>query len=131
MIAPTLLLAATLAQGGLMDMDLDKDGFVSPAEHAEGAGKMFDAMDNDGDGRVGAAEMTASHEKITGKPAAPGELSSEEKIAAIDADTDGVLTAQEHADGAMSMFRAMDTDADGRLSPAEIEAGHAAHLKKP
>ena len=125
----SLLLAAVVADGPA-DPDADGDGFVTPAEHAANARCMFEAMDADRDGRVTAAEMTAAHEKVTGKPAQPGEMGSAEKIAVVDADKDGVLTAKEHADGSASMFGKMDTDGDGRLTPAEIEAGHRAMLGK-
>jgi hypothetical protein len=35
-----------------------------------------------------------------------------------------VLSAQEHEMGAKQMFSRMDSDKDGSLSAAEIEAGH-------
>lgn len=131
---PLLLLAALpfcAVAAGMMDMDADADGFVTPAEHAEGASRMFEAMDADADGRVTAAEMTAAQAKVTGKPAQAGAMSSQDKIAAVDADKDGVLTAKEHADGSVVMFGKMDADRDGRLSKAELEAGHHELQRKP
>lgn len=129
------LLAAALGAGTVFaneanDPDADRDGLVTPQEHADNARRLFETMDGDRDGRVTASEMTAAHEKVTGKPAQPGDLTSAEKIAAIDTDKDGVLTAQEHADGSVSMFGKMDTDKDGKLTRTEIEAGHREMLRK-
>jgi len=111
-------------------MDTNGDGKVSRDEHAAAARKMFATMDANGDGKVTAAEMDAAHKKITGKDPAPGDLSSAEKIKAIDQDHDGVLTAAEHAHGARTMFEKMDTNRDEFLTAAELNAGHAAMLKK-
>jgi Ca2+-binding EF-hand superfamily protein len=44
-------------------MDADGDGKVSPAEHAEGAEKMFKMMDMDGDGAITEADVKAAREK--------------------------------------------------------------------
>ena len=111
-------------------MDANHDGRLSPDEHAAGAKKMFDAMDADKDGKVTAAEMDAAHQKMTGKKAAANDLSSAEKIKAIDKNGDGILTADEHAAGSKAMFDRMDTDKDGFLSEAELAAGHARMLHK-
>lgn len=111
-------------------MDTDHDGKVSAAEHAAGAKMMFGKMDADRDGKVTAAEMTAAQQAITGRPAKKSDMPAAEKIKAIDSDGDGVLTADEHAKGAASMFAKMDTDKDGFLSKQEMAAGHAALMKK-
>jgi len=58
------------------------------------------------------------------------EMSSADKIKAIDSDHDGVLTAEEHAAGSKTMFEKMDTDKDGYLTKAELEAGHAKLMGK-
>jgi hypothetical protein len=120
---------ALAALSGFDAMDGDRDGAVSPREHAEAAGKMFTAMDADGDDKVTAAEMDAAHNKVAGKPASADELSAAEKIKVVDADGDGMLTGEEHRQASRSMFRKMDTDRSGSLSQAEFDAGHAA-LKK-
>jgi hypothetical protein len=76
---------ALAALSGFDDMDVDRDGAVSPLEHAEAAGKMFTAMDADGDDKVTAAEMDAAHNKVAGKPAGPDELSASLSQAEFDA----------------------------------------------
>jgi Ca2+-binding EF-hand superfamily protein len=111
-------------------MDANGDGKVSPDEHAKGARRMFETMDANQDGVVTAEEMSAAHEKITGRPTIKTEMSSAEKIKAVDADGDGRLTDEEHAAGSRKMFDMMDRDKDGYLTEAEVEAGHAKMLKK-
>ncbi|HEY8926083.1 MAG TPA: EF-hand domain-containing protein [Polyangia bacterium] len=117
-------------------MDANGDGKISAQEHADAAKKMFTKMDTNGDGKVTAAEMDAFHEHLMARKmhgdaskephkSEHGEMSSADKIKAIDTDHDGVLTADEHAAGSKSMFEKMDTDHDGFLSKAELEAGHA------
>jgi hypothetical protein len=111
-------------------MDTNADAKLSPDEHAAGARKMFDAMDANKDGTVTSAEMDAAHEKVTGKKATKADMSSAEKIKVVDTNGDGMLTAEEHADGSKRMFEKMDTDKDGFVSQAELAAGHAKMMKK-
>ena len=112
-------------------MDENDDGKISPDEHFAAASQMFDKMDTNTDGQVTAAEMTAAHQRITGKKAQKTELTAAEKIKVLDTDGDGVLTSEEHAAGARSMFDKMDTDKDGYLSKAEFKGGHDKLLRKP
>jgi Ca2+-binding EF-hand superfamily protein len=111
-------------------MDTNRDGKLSPDEHAAGAKKMFDTMDASKDGHVTAAEMDAAHEKVAGQKATRGDLTSAEKIKVIDTNGDGILTADEHAAGSKKMFDKMDTNKDGFLSKAELAAGHEKMLRK-
>jgi Ca2+-binding EF-hand superfamily protein len=118
-------------------MDANGDGRVTAEEHAAGAAKMFKEMDADSDGRVTAKEMDAMHAKMAkehmgkdgDKDAAQAgkygkEKSSAAKIAMMDKDHDGLMSAKEHEAGAKEMFGKMDSDKDGSLSAGEIETGH-------
>lgn len=105
-------------------MDSNGDGKISAEEHEAGAKKMFEKMDANKDGKVTAAEMDAAHEQIAGKSAKP-QMSAADKIKVVDTNHDGVLSAEEHVAGAKMMFDKMDTDKDGFLTKAEVEAGHA------
>jgi hypothetical protein len=123
--AAPLALALSIAKLPLGGMDADHDGALTPAEHAAGAHAMFVTMDADRDGNVTADEMTAAQDAIHRGEAGAGP-GSKEKIAVVDADGDGRVSAAEHARGSERMFARMDRDADGRLTPAEFDAGHAA-----
>ena len=112
-------------------MDTDKDGKVSAAEHAAGAKAMFEKMDANKDGKVTADEMTAAHKAVTGHAARKSDMSSADKIKAVDSDGDGVLTADEHAKASEAVFAKMDADKDGFLTKKEMAAGHAAMMAKP
>jgi Ca2+-binding EF-hand superfamily protein len=57
-------------------------------------------------------------------------MSAADKIKVVDADGDGVLTAEEHRAGSRKMFEQMDTDKDGFVSRAELAAGHARAMPK-
>ncbi len=139
-------------------MDSNGDGMITAAEHAAGAKAMFEEMDANKDGNVTAAEMDAGHgmmrdhaddmhgmkagEKARSEMAMPGKgmsekgmhhdmaMSSAEKIATMDTNGDGMLSAAEHDAGAAAMFRKMDTDGNGSLSRKEMDAGHADMMKK-
>lgn len=122
--------ANTKPSGEIKMMDTNADGKISPDEHAAGAAKMFETMDADKDGKVTASEMSAAHERVTGRKSTAGSMSSAEKIKVIDGDGDGALTAAEHAAGSRTMFERMDVDRDGFVTEAELTAGHAQMLKK-
>lgn len=129
-------------------MDTNGDGMVSASEHAAGARKMFTEMDADRDGRVTAAEMDARHgmKREDRQPRTQGMghgmgqgmahgkehgmggpwMSSADKIASMDTDGDGALSASEHDSGAQARFTQRDTDRNGSLSREEMAAGHAA-----
>ena len=111
-------------------MDTNSDGKVTREEHAAGARAMFEKMDANHDGKVTAAEMDAAHRTIAGGDAGKNELSAAEKIKAVDQDSDGVLTAAEHAQASRAMFDKMDANHDGTLTVEEMATGHAATLKK-
>ncbi len=59
-----------------------------------------------------------------GEQSAP-QMSSAEKIRAIDGNKDGAITAVEHETASRDKFAKMDTNRDGNLTAAELQAGHA------
>ena len=135
-------------------MDTNGDGKVTATEHADGCKQMFTKMDANSDGRVTAAEMDAAHPMMkhhkdqSGAATARNEdghdkenaadksydqdakmrggkmMSSSEKIAKMDTNSDGKLSAAEHAAGAKMMFGKMDKDSDGTLTAQELREGH-------
>lgn len=138
-------------------MDKDGDGKITAVEHAEGAKLMFSKMDSNKDGQVTAQEMDAAHatmkdkdhaaartadaspdmEKMQDKKAydqtgtgkgMPKEMSSAQKIAVMDTNNDGKLSAAEHAAGAKQMFSKMDADHDGTLTAQELREGHRTEM---
>jgi len=139
-------------------MDSNGDGMISAAEHAAGARMMFEQMDADHNGNVSAAEMDAGHAKMkdrdddmhgmkTGEKAKADKamaghdmsghgmdhdrmmMSSADKIAKMDSNGDGMLSASEHEAGAAAMFKDMDSNGDGSLSRQEFDAGHRMMMK--
>jgi hypothetical protein len=104
-------------------MDTNKDGNVSADEYAAGARSMFSSMDTNSDGKVTAAEMDAY--RAMKKDSSEGrQVSSADRIKQIDTNGDGIMSADEHAANARSMFSRMDTNQDGQLTAAELKAGH-------
>jgi hypothetical protein len=108
-------------------MDTNNDGQVSAAEHDAAVAKMFGDMDADKDGFVTSAELDAKHAAM--KTADRGEkhgmdMKSTDKIAKMDKDGDGKLSAAEYGGGAKEMFGKMDTDGNGSLSRTEMDSGH-------
>jgi len=122
--ALALAFGAAAHEDEMQMMDSNKDGMISPAEHAAGARRMFQEMDADHDGKVTAAEMDAMHAQMKPADTSGPSMSSAEKIKTIDKDNDGVLTAAEHEAGSREMFAKMDANGDGSVSADELRAGH-------
>lgn len=111
-------------------MDSNGDGMVSSSEHAAGAKAMFDKLDADRDGFVTATEMDAAHEGMDKRDGMEHEMSSADKIKAIDSDGDGKLSAAEHATGSQNMFARSDASGDGMVDAAEMKAAREAMMTK-
>lgn len=113
-------------------MDANGDGRLTQTEQANGARAMFVKMDVNHDDLVTPDEMDAMQSAAKAL-STPGRmpLTSEQKIAVIDRDGDGKLSAAEHAGGTLMVFDRMDVDVDGYLTVAELRAGHEAMLTAP
>ena len=83
---------------------------------------MFAQCDANKDGSVTAAEMDAAVAAMGEKPGKHDKTSAE-KIAVIDQNGDGKLTATEHVTGSEKMFATMDKNGDGSLSKEECNEG--------
>ena len=75
---------------------------------------------------LGLAVALAATPTLAQETAKPKAMSSAEKIAVIDTDHDGIVTAEEHATGARAMFERMDSNHDGKVTAAEMDAAHEA-----
>jgi Ca2+-binding EF-hand superfamily protein len=105
----------------LQSMDADGDGTITASEQESGSRKMFDQMDADRDGEVTASEMRASVGAASRSSDDASPAGAEARIAAVDRNADGKLTAEEHAAHAREMFGQLDGDKDGSLSQSEMQ----------
>jgi Ca2+-binding EF-hand superfamily protein len=107
-------------------LDADGDGALS-AEESKASEKVFSLIDADGDGLLTQEEMLAAGPppgmQGMGKP--PKDVSPEEaaahRIEKLDSDGDGALSASESR-APEEVFDAIDTNQDGIVSQAELEA---------
>ena len=119
-------------------LDTNKDGLISSAEHAAGAQAMFAKLDVNGDGVVTESEVEAKKDmrpEEKNRDEQKDHISRDEKkhtddkFKMMDRNGDGRVTAEENASAASMMFTAADTNSDGQLSKAELEAAHKAMKK--
>lgn len=103
---------------GFAGHDANRDGFVTSAENAAAADKIFRAIDVNGDGTITAAELNAARVAL-GLVMLPG---SEQLIADADQDNDAKLTLAEWIAQAGKDFAAADTNRDDKLSVIEWNA---------
>ena len=111
-------------RSGFAAMDADGDGKLTAAEHSAAAAAMFGMMDGDSDSMVTTAEMDAAQASLGGS----ANLSSADKIKAVDGNGDGTLSKDEHVRGSQAMFAKMDKDSNDSLSEEEFDAVHKAML---
>jgi len=124
-VAACAISLPAMAGGGdcherLTRMDVEGgNGQISAAEHAAGAQKRFEMMDANHDGKISAAEISASHgaESVAW---AKHPVSAADKIKELDSNHDGVLSEAEYAAGSQKMFNKLDVDGDGFLSADEL-----------
>lgn len=124
-LAGLLLAVAAHAQEKARSMDANGDGMVSAAEHADAARMKFEKMDANKDGFVTAAEMDQSSMAM-GKDQQMRQPATADRIKMMDGDGDGKLSAAEYAAATKKMFDNADTDKNGMISRAEMEASHKA-----
>lgn len=124
-MAGLLLGVAAHAEEKARSMDANGDGMVSASEHADAAKMKFERMDTNKDGFVTAAEMDQSSMAM-GKDHQMRQPPSADKIKMMDSDGDGKLSAAEYASATKKMFDSTDTDKNGSISRAEMEASHKA-----
>jgi hypothetical protein len=123
-------------RGPMAKFDSDSNGAITLAEARAGAAKMFAGADSNRDGRVTAEEMRAFHGKMGGHhrgghgdgkgPKGEGHRGPMH----LDSDGDGALTLAEAQGGIERHFGEIDSNRDGSISAAEIEAAHRAHHKR-
>lgn len=101
-------------------MDANGDDRVSRDEHATAAQRMFADMDLNRDGSVTPIEMDG-RARQNGTLV---DRESAEKVKQIDRNNDGQLTSVEHEIGSSEVFIKMDSDGNGFLSEEEFTAGH-------
>lgn len=112
--------------GGLPPMmsqlDKDKDGKISQAEHKEGMDKLFLEIDTNKDGFITKDEMQAHHKMMREKY--QGTMQERWKLA--DKDGDGLLSKAEAENGDMPRlvddFDKLDKNKDGKLSNDEVKS---------
>jgi Ca2+-binding EF-hand superfamily protein len=106
-------------------IDADKDGKITLAEMEAFRAARFAAADTNGDGNLSAEELVAMH---AAERAARELQRSADMIAKFDTNADGVLSAEElpQPGNATNMFERIDTDKDGAISKAEVDAAKAA-----
>jgi hypothetical protein len=104
--------------------DADGDGTVTQEEIEGGRAERFSAADADGDGALSAEELIAMEEAI-GQEARLARAVA--VVARMDDNGDGLLQVEEleaRTPQIAPLFDELDTDSDGSISLAEMEAGH-------
>lgn len=109
--------------------DADKDGKLTQAELNAYRTAWVKDVDSNGDGLISADELSAMHLKAA---QARIEAQSKEMIANRDMDGDGKLSVVELLTPPLpaKLFERLDTDKDGAISQAELDAMKARGLEK-
>ncbi|MEU4730653.1 EF-hand domain-containing protein [Streptomyces sp. NPDC023588] len=135
---------ATLVMGGLADfwqdlfteLDIDRDGKVTPEEYKQGMTRLYaqggpaydrsfrpmvqailTIVDTDGDGRISPAEFHKAQEAFDTK-LSPAD--AEALFQRIDADGDGTLTVDELMNAVREYYTGTEEDAPGNLLFGEL-----------
>lgn len=109
---------------GLTAADTDKDGKISKAEFEAWRASRMTAIDTDKDGKLSADEIAAARIK---QVEADAKTMAERMVAARDTDGDGKLSVDELMSAPTPAFDKLDTNGDGVVDQAEMQAFRAAH----
>lgn len=113
---------AALAQNALdpfalfASADANGDGAVSKSEFLAARTKVFPQIDRNGDGVLTADEFSAQAQGLQGRIMAP------RLFANFDLNADGKVTPEEFAKAPAPLFDKADTNHDGVVSKAELDA---------
>jgi len=102
------------------ELDANADGVVTLEELEAQAVARFQGVDTDGDGGISAAELLAQREIDEVQRA---QDRADQLVERLDDDGDGLIQAEEMADGRRSldrMFERVDADEDGAISAEEF-----------
>jgi Ca2+-binding EF-hand superfamily protein len=103
----------------LKEAEGNADGGITAEKHSATAGKRFEMMDKDHNGKITPDEIEASHGAESVVWANHPE-SAAEKIRDLDTNRDGVLSPAEYSAGSQRMFHILDVDGNGVLTPEEM-----------
>lgn len=125
--------------GPMAKFDSDSSGTISLAEARTGAAAMFAGADVNKDGRATHEEMMAYHGKMGDHrrgehgehggrgPDGPGGRGGPGGPMHLDSDGDGAVTLAEMQAGIDAHFARIDANRDGSIDEAEMRAAHEAH----
>jgi Ca2+-binding EF-hand superfamily protein len=98
------------------EVDLNQDGIIGREEIVGEAERAFAGYDTDKDDKLSQGELDGNNVRS----AMGGFLRGHAKE--LDRDHDGFLTSKEVVDNATRMFSRVDSDSDGRITKAELDA---------
>ena len=136
--ALTLLFASAVFASSRMDADTDQDGLITLSEfkamHDARVEERFARLDTNADGYISEEEMQAaprrSHDKM-GRRGHHKERDPEKVLERLDVDGSGGISFQELEDRRFApdseTFYAADSDGNGELDAAELQAMKEAH----
>ena len=103
----------------LMEFDKNSDGVLTKEELPERMQGLMERGDADKDGKLTKDELTKSAGSMRGGgPGGPGGR-MDKVVAALDADQDGTISANEMATAATSLAK-LDANSDGKLTEDEV-----------
>ena len=103
--------------------DGNNDGRVSTSEHAAYAAAFFRRIDANGDGNVTVDEVNVAAGIISGHNPSATQLNASYRIRRHDTNGDGVISRTEWDAAAVARFRAMDANSNGELTAQEFASG--------